>query len=426
MSVTMIVFYFIAFLSTYVQVFFFVTFLENRKHIVFRTKKISLDTYPKVTIIVPCWNEERTIAKTVTSILGLEYPKDKLDIILVDDGSTDNTYSIMEQYKTHPSIRVIKKENGGKHTAMNMGIEMSDSPFVGCLDADSFVHPEALKRIMTYFQAHPDTQSVAPSIIIDNPKTFIQRLQKIEYTWAIFIKKMLGLVNGIHVTPGPFSIYRREIFGKIGLFRKAHNTEDMEIAFRMQVNHLRIRQCNDAYVYTVGPATIKALYKQRLRWLYGFIQNTIDYRKYLLRPEFGVFSLFTVPSGFVSAIAAPFMLIFSLYRLGDFITGKVVEASVTGITLPTLSFSGDLSWPAFNFDWFYVPASPHIFIAIVLYLFLAIGIFIGRSMEQDEERKESWPIARIVPFVLVYSVIAPLWILRALFNTVTRRKTSWR
>ena len=200
--------YSIAFLAIYVQVFFLVTFLEKRKHIQFRKGGILLDEYPAVTIIVPCWNEENTIDATVTSLESLDYPKDKLTFFLIDDGSTDSTWQKMQQYSNHQHIKIFHKSNGGKHTAMNMGIELATSEFVGCLDADSFVDPQALKRIMTYFASDHSTMAVVPSIVVHTPKTLIQKIQKVEYNWGVYMKKMLALVNGIHVTPGPFSIYR--------------------------------------------------------------------------------------------------------------------------------------------------------------------------------------------------------------------------
>lgn len=417
-----IVFYTLAFLSMYAQVFFFMTFLENRKHLKYRKKPITLDNYPRVAIVVPCWNEEKTVGRTVESLLALNYPKDKLEIILIDDGSTDDTLNVMKTFEGVQGIQVIHKENGGKHTATNMGIAMTNTPYIGCLDADSFVHPEALSRMMTYFEAHPDTMAVSPSIIISDPKTFMQKLQKIEYDWAIFNKKMLGIVGGIHVTPGPLSIYKREVFEKVGPFRKAHNTEDMEIAFRMQVNNLRIRQCNDAYVYTVGPKNIPALFKQRLRWIFGFIQNTIDYRKFLFKPKLGVFSLFTVPMGVISIVAAPLLLYLVLAKISSFITVKVVQASVVGISSTTAATFAQSSG---SFDWFDIPSTPYTYVVAILYILVVTSIFIGRSMEKDDD-KISWPIYRIVPFLLVYSFIAPFWIIKAMWRSIIRRQVSWR
>ncbi|HEV7424689.1 MAG TPA: glycosyltransferase, partial [Candidatus Paceibacterota bacterium] len=106
------------------QVFFFVTFLENRKKIVIRREKMKLENYPAVTIVVPCWNEEKTVYKTVCSLLDLNYPKEKIKIMLIDDGSTDGTLNVINQFVSYPNIKVFHKENGGgKYAALNWGLE---------------------------------------------------------------------------------------------------------------------------------------------------------------------------------------------------------------------------------------------------------------------------------------------------------------
>jgi len=169
-SIFNIIFYLLVFLSVYVQVFFFVTFLENRKKIVTRNGEIKLANYPAVTIAVPCWNEEKTVEKTVHSILNLNYPKDKVKIFLIDDGSTDNTWNVINKFAGYPNIKVFHKKNGGKYTALNLGLQNMETDFFGGLDADSFVDREALIRIMSYFEKDERIMAVAPSIAVNNPK----------------------------------------------------------------------------------------------------------------------------------------------------------------------------------------------------------------------------------------------------------------
>ncbi len=412
MAISEIVFYALSFLSIYVQVFLLLTFIEKKKEITYRKSPIDLPHYPTVTIVVPCWNEETTLHKTVSSLLALDYPKDKLSLVLVDDGSTDATWSVMQKFASEPQIEIFHKENGGKHTAMNLGIERATSEFIGCLDADSFVDSQALKRIMTYFD-NKKTMAVAPSIIVHEPKNLLQRIQKIEYNWSVFIKKMLGLNNAIHVTPGPFSIYRRKIFAKIGGFRKAHNTEDMEIAYRMHSHHMTIEHANDAFVYTVAPNTVKKLYKQRLRWIYGFIKNTIDYRRLLFRPKYGSFSLFTLPSGIISVFSVMFLFTYSVYHIGNFIAVKITQISTTG-----LSFHMTHS----PFDWFYINTQAVSFVTIFLYSLVIIAMIIGTRMAEGKPKFSF----HFIWFMLIYSVIAPFWLLRAVYNVAFAKKTAWR
>ena len=110
------IFYIFTFAAMYLQVFFLVVFLERRKNVVIQREDVKLTHYPSVAIIVPCWNEEKTVGGTVESLLGLEYPKDRIHFYLVDDGSTDNTLAAMRKYENNPQVTIIHKENGGKHT----------------------------------------------------------------------------------------------------------------------------------------------------------------------------------------------------------------------------------------------------------------------------------------------------------------------
>jgi len=412
MSILTGIIYVFTFLSVYVQVFFLITFLEKKKNIIVRTAPIELPEYPGVTVIIPCYNAETTILGTIDSLLGLDYPKEKLKIIIVDDGSKDNTWQVIQQFKENENIKIIHKENGGKWTALNIGLEITETPFVGCLDPDSFVDSEALKRIITYFD-DKYTMAVAPSIIVDKPKNILQGAQKAEYDMAVYNKKMLAFLGGIHVTPGPFSIYRKKVFDELGPYRHAHNTEDQEIALRMQENHYKIEHCPDAYVYTVVPNTVGKLYRQRKRWIYGFIRNAIDYRRLIFRKEFGTLAFFTLPSGIISVLAVVFLFIMLFHNLINFIIHKLTQISTIGMQN---TFSG----AGFNLDFFFFDTKTIVFISILLYTSIIIALLLGRSMIEGRPRISF----DIFYFMIIYSVIAPFWILRALFNVAKFKEAT--
>ncbi len=406
-----LVFYTISFLSVYVQVFFLITFLQKRKQIVYHSDDLTLASYPSVTVTVPCYNEEHTITKTVGSLLALDYPKDKLTIFLVDDGSTDNTWQKIQEYASYPNIKIFQKENGGKHTALNLGLLHVTTEFVGCLDADSFVHPQALKRIMSTFDRHPKTMAIAPSIIVYNPKNVLQTAQKVEYDMAVYTKKMLGFTGGIHVTPGPFSIFRKKVFDDLGPYRKAHNTEDQEIALRMQEHGYKIDHCPDAYVYTVAPDSVIKLYRQRIRWIYGFIKNLVDYRRLIFKKKYGTLALFTLPSGLISIVGVIFLFSTILYNIGQYVYRKYVQIQTVGID----------GTPSFHFDWFFVNTQAALFFSIILYILVIVSVVLGKRIA---EKKAGFSFT-FVYFIVIYSVIAPFWLLRALYNAIRSRESSW-
>jgi cellulose synthase/poly-beta-1,6-N-acetylglucosamine synthase-like glycosyltransferase len=390
-----------------------ITFLEKRRQIVKHSDDFKLLNYGTVTVAVPCYNEEKTIAKTVKSLLALDYPKDKIKIYIVDDGSKDNTWEVLQEFKDDPNIFLLKKENGGKYTALNLVLEKTNSEFFGCLDSDSLVHPQSLKRILSYFEKDAHTMAVAPSIIVYNPKNILQHAQNIEYDMSIYTKKMLGFMGGIHVTPGPFSIFRKTVFDELGPYRKAHNTEDQEIALRMQEHGYKIDHCPDAYVYTISPDSVIKLYRQRTRWIYGFIKNLIDYRRLLFKKEYGTIALFTLPSGVISILGVVFLFVNIMGNIIKFIYNKIIQINTVGLD-NFFNFS-------FKFDWFFLNTKAALFLSVILYILIIVSVMIGRKMVKG---KSSFSIS-ILYFVLIYSVIAPFWILKAIYNAIMSRESSW-
>lgn len=412
-SISNIIFYVLTFLAVYIQIFFLITFIENRKKIVTRRGSIKLANYPAVTIIVPCWNEEETIYPTVQSLLNLSYPKDKMDILLIDDGSTDHTWEIIQQFTECPNIKVFHKENGGKHTALNFGLLKTTTEFVGCLDADSLVHPECLVRIMSYFEADKDAMAVVPSIVVHNPKNMIERAQAFEHYMTVFMRKMHGFMGAVSVLPGPFSIYKKKVFDDLGPYREAYNVEDTEMAYRMQKNHYKIDDCNDAYVYTNMPSTIPKLYRQRLRWIFGIINNIIDYRGLILRKKYGNFSMIIVPSVTILMFTAVYMFFMATYHIINFLFAKIIMLNITG-------------FHSFNyhsqFDLFFMPTQFSFIIMLFIYFFIIMVSTFGRKMVEGK-----WVISLdAVYFFLIFNIFAPFWVMKAVYNTVLSKKPAWR
>lgn len=412
-SISDLFFYLLIFLSVYAQVFFFITFLENRKKIITRKGSIKLENYPAVTIVVPCWNEEKTVARTVSSLLNQSYPKDKLKIFLVDDGSTDNTWNTIQVFKDHPNIEIFHKENGGKYTVLNFGLANMTTEYFGCLDSDSYADKEALIRIMSYFENDESIMAVAPSVTVSEPKNIIQHAQQAEYHLGVYLKKMLHFLGAINVTPGPLTVFRKKVFDDLGPYKHGHNTEDMEIAYRMQKNHYKIVHCHDAYVYTNIPTTVNKLYKQRLRWIYGFINNTIDYRGVLFRKEYGNFSLFTLPTGIVSIIAVSYLFGRLTYNFLNFFSSKILQLRTVGF---------HVSNTAFKFDPFFINIRSFLLPVFLIYIMVIFAMVFGRRMAEGK-----WVFSpEVIYFFPVFSVLAPFWLLKAIYNTVLSRKPSWR
>ncbi|MCC2630976.1 MAG: hypothetical protein K0S38_785 [Candidatus Paceibacter sp.] len=409
-----ILLYFFLFVSIYLEIFILTTYLGRRKDIEKESQidPDSLLTYLSVTIVVPCFNEEKTVAGTLESILALDYPKDKLKVIVVDDGSSDGTWNVISTYHAkYPQIEVLKKENGGKYTALNYGIEHCTTDLIGCLDADSFVDPKTLKKLVRRFVEVPDAMAVTPAIRISNPTTVVQMIQSSEYMFGILVKKVMSFLGAIHVTPGPFTIFHKEVFEKIGPFKHAHNTEDMEIAFRMQANHLKIENVHNAWIYTVGPNTVYKLYKQRLRWTHGFIENSRDYKFLYFNRKYGNLGLLTMPTAIILIGAALSSVFFMLYHFAMFLWNKSVEIKTIGVGHFDPQFS-----------WFYISTKLNIFLSLMLFILLLTLMLASQQMVEGKRTISK----RLIFFFLLYPLISPLWVIKSVYNSVFSKKTSWR
>ncbi len=400
------------FLSMYFQVLLFISLFENTKKIK-DEEKLTITRYPHVTIAVPCWNESSTIGGTVESLMALEYPKEKLHIVIVDNNSTDNTQKIAgDLKKKYPeSIEVLLESKQGKHHAVNRALEVSDSELFGCLDADSIVAPKALATIVAYFEHNKEAKAVTPCIHIRNPHTVIQRMQAVEYLMGVFLRKSFGQLDAIQVTPGPFSIFKKEeVFGVLGGYKKAHNTEDFEITLRMHKSHMKIMNSHKALVYTVGPSTAKGFFYQRLRWARGFLENTLDYKELFFKKKYGNFGMFTLPMAFIFMFYGLYAAFFAFYTLLKMVWLRIELWLTVGVH-PQLP----------SFDIFYLNTTVMAFIAMVMLTMFLVVMYIGNILSDDkQELYKNFPF-----FFVLYPLFVPFFIGRAIFDTFTKRKNSW-
>ncbi len=406
--------YALLFISLYFEVFLLVTFWENRKRLKFQERAEKAGDFPSVTVIVPCWNEENTVEATVESLLALDYPEDKLKIFIVDDGSTDGTREKIRRFKNSVRVNIFHKENGGKHTAVNLGIENAETEFVGCLDADSFVDPPALKRIMGYFD-DPSTMAVTPALKVRGPKGVIGRIQGAEYKVGIFMRKMFSLLGALQVTPGPFSIFRKKVFGELGPYRRSYNTEDLEYALRMQSKHYKIENSHNAFVHTVAPKTLKSLYRQRTRWVTGFLKNAVDYKFMFLRRKYGNLGMLVLPIAFVSVFSA-------LLFVGRAAFAAANYAAEKAALLSAVNFSLSAAFPGWNFDWFFLNTGAIWILSVVVFSATVIFIAAGQKMADGKFRLS----LDFFCYLFLYGLIAPLWLVKSIYNLFFAKKLSWR
>jgi len=267
----------ILFAVLYVNVFHILLWVDERKAL---HKRGGAKTLPRLSVIIPAHNEEKTIVNAVKHVLQSNYPKNKLEVIVVDDGSTDATYHVLSEWrrkeKQSARVRIFRKPRGGKASALNYGIRFAKGEIIAVMDADSLLSKNALRNCVSYF----DDERVAAvtSHILPKGNSILERLQKLEFMVISFTRKLQEGLNLIFATPGPLSLYRSDVLKSLGGFDEKNLTEDIEICWRIIRAGYRVRMAYDARVYSLYPSDLKTWIKQRTRWNMGGVQTV---RKYL-------------------------------------------------------------------------------------------------------------------------------------------------
>jgi cellulose synthase/poly-beta-1,6-N-acetylglucosamine synthase-like glycosyltransferase len=417
MAVDTMIVYALLFASLYFEVFLLIAFIEYKKSRKGKLSTIPTSTdLPTVTITVPCYNEEKTLAGTLQSLLELVYPSDALQIIVVDDGSTDRTLSIAQSFaQQHPIIKVLSKENGGKASAMNLAFAKSESELIGCLDADSFVDPHALTRIAHQFQKDAAVSAVTPAIMIHSPQNLIQMMQRAEYMIGIFMRRVFGILDSIVVTPGPFSIFRRADVLTVAspdgtIWKHAHGTEDFEMGLRLQSAHKKIGNEPLAHVLTISPNTLYRLYRQRIRWVYGFLMNAWDYKYMLGNPRYGNVGMLVLPTAILSVFGAVYLFALTLFNIASSLITTATKIYTTGLTFKMPQF-----------DLFYLNTDAMLFIVMVLVGMILFILYNSAHLAETKLHKKD-----ALVYLAIYGLVAPLWLTGALARASVGAESKWR
>jgi cellulose synthase/poly-beta-1,6-N-acetylglucosamine synthase-like glycosyltransferase len=308
MEITLIISYVIAFVSLFLLNFFIVLYLKHREEYLGRPPDSGWR--PRVSIIIPAYNEGKYIGACLETVRALDYPPGKLEIIVVDDGSTDDTLATAKSFEGS-GLLVFTKKNGGKAAALNFGLKKATGELVATMDADSYLTPRTLLEMVPYF-SEPDVMAVTPSVKIRPGGSWLSEMQHIEYLTVLFARKLMSFVDCVPVTPGPFSLFRASLFGKIGGFDEKNIMEDQEMALRIQSRNLKIRSSLAAEVYTEPPDKVSDLLRQRVRWQRGGLRNFWNYR-FLIKPAYGDFGMFIIPMSLITFFAFFVLLGMMLY-----------------------------------------------------------------------------------------------------------------
>jgi poly-beta-1,6-N-acetyl-D-glucosamine synthase len=232
------------------------------------------ESQPFVSILLPAFNEEKMIASVLENFNHLNYSN--FEVIVIDDGSKDNTYlkAQLMAAQLKFNVRVFKKENGGKASALNFGIEKAEGELILCMDADTTLSADTLKNSVYEFSKNKRLGALAGVVKIAELNSWLSYFQNLEYLIGHFQRKTLSHFGKVTIIPGPIGLFRKKAILSVGGYEKEDTTfaEDAELTLRMIAAGWDIKSRSDMISYTEGPKNLDQLMRQRYRWSRGLYQ----------------------------------------------------------------------------------------------------------------------------------------------------------
>jgi len=300
----------------------------------------------------------------VQSLQELNYPN--YEVIVVDDGSTDNTF---EEASRCTGVKIIRQENQGKPKALNNGINASTGEIIVTVDADTTIDKDALGQIAKRFSSNEKLGAVAGNVKVNPERKIINAVQSAEYATGInLIRKGQSVLGCVMIVPGPIAALKKEAVEKVGCFSDDTFAEDFDITAKILKAGYRVEYEEKSLAYTDAPKNTEDLIKQRRRWYRGMMQVLDKHKDMYLNPKFGMSGVFGIPNLWFDAFS-PFLNIgFLLYTVLMWILTRDFSSSLTGMI-------------------------------IFLFVALAMGI-VGLSLEPKPEKRNYLAL----PILLFYNV----------------------
>ncbi len=242
-------------------------------------KDYKSDHSKMVTVIVPCYDEEVVLKASLESLTNQTYRN--FEIIVVDDGSSDNTYLIsknMEFSEKGKRLIALTKPNAGKAEALNFGIEAASGELILAVDADSRLSPDAIELMVAYFD-DPKVGAVAGSVYVTNQNTIWTKLQALEYIQGLnLVRNGQAFLKLVNIIPGPIGMFRKDAIIEAGGYQNDTYAEDCDLTLHLIGQGYKIDYEIDAVSYTEAPEELLDLLKQRYRWTRGILQSVLKHK----------------------------------------------------------------------------------------------------------------------------------------------------
>ena len=362
---------------------------------------------PTVSVLIPAYNEEAAILDTIRSVLASNYPK--LEVLVIDDGSTDHTAELVRQnFGRDPRVRLLLQPNRGKPAALNHALAEETGEIVVSIDADTIVDPDAIPLLARHF-ADPNVGAVAGNVKVMNRNRWLTRWQALEYiTSQNLEKRAFDLLNCIPVVPGAAGAWRADVLKSHGGFSGDTVAEDTDLTLTIRREGWKILYDEDAIGRTEVPETVEALIRQRFRWTFGTLQAVWKHRDAVGKPRYGTLGWVAIPNIFLFQILLPLVspVIDLLFLLSIALWGL---AQLRIARLPQLWTSQDVERSL-------------IFFAIFMMIDLLTCV-VAFALEKNED----WSL--LAPLILqrfYYRQMMYVVLFRALREAVRGRPVGWR
>jgi biofilm PGA synthesis N-glycosyltransferase PgaC len=294
--------------------------------------------HPRVTVLIAAYNEELVIEKTIKSFFRSKYRN--MEIIVVDDGSIDNTsqvlYRLEQRYKR---LKVIAQENAGKAEALNRGIKAATGEIILTADADTVFLPDTIGNLVWHF-IDPSIGAVAGFVKVGNGGNLLTRWQALEYISGITFERFSHSFFGmIMITPGACGAWRKTAILKGDGFESDTLAEDCDLTLKIQRLGYKAITDLDAIAYTEAPKTVRDLLKQRFRWMYGNMQAFWKQRRMIMNPKYGFLGMFILPQAiFALLVQMVFMPFTYLMMVENLLAGEYQLLLIYLLSLTVLQF----------------------------------------------------------------------------------------
>lgn len=367
-------------------------------------KKIASAYNPTVSVIVPAYNEEKVIVKSVKALLRSTYQN--FNIIVVDDGSSDDTYFVLKNnFFNNEKVIIITQPNRGKANALNLGIDQTDAEIIVALDADTLFLPDTMEKLIRGFVDNR-VAAIAGNAKVGNRFNLLTRTQALEYiTSQNLDRRAFDVMNCILVVPGSVGAWRRKALIEAGGFSSDTLAEDSDMTLTLIRHGYRVAYENEAVAFTEAPDSAISFLRQRFRWVYGTFQSIWKHREVYLKKKYGALGLFGLPNILIFQILFPlispvmdFALILSFAWIGWRYFNQQVDISMT-----------------------------HDIRHILFYYLLFLSIdFIASIIPFILEKKEKWSLLFLIPLQrFFYRQLIYVAVIKAVLMALKGKLVGW-